>query len=179
GQTGADILIARGEDDPEELEEFGELGVFAYLAADAVFKGFEFEAAADLGQVGSTLFSADVVVDYVDAELDEADAAGNDELPRIPPLGIIAGLQADLPAGSLRAEVEYAAEADETVSFELPTDAFTLFNLYADWNITDKLTLSVAGLNLSDEEARLHTSFIKDQVPLPGRNVRFAVRYQF
>ena len=33
--------------------------------------------------------------------------------------------------------------------------------------------------NLTDAEARLHTSFLKDQVPLPGRNLRAALVLDF
>ncbi|MEM9838266.1 MAG: TonB-dependent receptor [Pseudomonadota bacterium] len=179
GLTGADILMMRGEDDEEELEEFGELPVLQYIAADATFVGFEFEADVDLGEFGAFEVSTDLVVDYVEATLNEADSMGNDHLPRIPPLGVTVGLDAQAPFGSFRAEVEHAAEVDDVASFELPTDAFTLLNLYADWEIVPNLSFEVAALNLLDEEARVHTSFVKDEVPLPGRNLRFALRYEY
>jgi iron complex outermembrane receptor protein len=35
------------------------------------------------------------------------------------------------------------------------------------------------GNNLTDEEARVHTSFLKDQAPLPGRNLTLGVRALF
>ncbi|NRA29670.1 MAG: TonB-dependent receptor [Parvularculaceae bacterium] len=174
GETGADILIARGEDDEEELEEFGELDAFQYVQEDATFSGFEIEASADLGEMNGIAFSSDLVVDYVNASL-----SGGGNLPRIPPLGVVAGIEADAAFGSFRAEVEHSAEADDVADFELPTDSFTLVNLYADWNVLPNLTLQVSALNLTDEEARVHTSFTKDEVPLPGRNFRFSARYQF
>ena len=34
-----------------------------------------------------------------------------------------------------------------------------------------KLKVSLYGRNLLDEKARNHASFVKDQVPLPGKNV--------
>ena len=179
GESGADFLMAMGETDAEELEEFGELDVLQYTGADATFTGFEIEAFADLGSWNGISFQSDLVVDYVDANLDEADATGSDQLPRIPPLGLIAGVQADAGMALLRAEVEYAAEADDVAAFELPTDSYTLVNLYGEWRVTDRLSFEVSGLNLFDQEARLHTSFIKDEVPLPGRNVRFALRYRY
>ena len=119
-------------------------------------------------------FSSDLVVDYVNASL-----SGGGNLPRIPPLGVVAGIEADAAFGSFRAEVEHSAEADDVADFELPPDSFTLVNLYADWNVLPNLTLQVSALNLTDEEARVHTSFTKDEVPLPGRNFRFSARYQF
>ena len=39
--------------------------------------------------------------------------------------------------------------------------------------------LFVDGSNLLDEEARPHTSFLKDVVPLPGRNLVMGVRLFF
>jgi len=35
------------------------------------------------------------------------------------------------------------------------------------------------GENLGDEEARLHTSLLKDLAPLPGRNVTVGMRVYF
>jgi iron complex outermembrane recepter protein len=35
------------------------------------------------------------------------------------------------------------------------------------------------GSNLTDEEARDHTSFLKDVAPLPGRDIRLSVRLGF
>jgi iron complex outermembrane receptor protein len=179
GQTGEDILLAAGEDDEEELEEFGGLDVLRYTAADAVFYGLEFEGSADLGTVGGAAFSADVVADWVDATLDEVDLSGSDQLPRIPPLGIIAGVNAEVGQLDLRFEAEHAAEADETAAFELPTDSFTLLNFYADYDFNETVGVSFSVLNASDEDARLHTSFLKDTVPLPGRNFRFSLNWRF
>ena len=33
--------------------------------------------------------------------------------------------------------------------------------------------------NLSDQEARVHTSFLKDDAPLPGRGISFGIRGSF
>jgi iron complex outermembrane receptor protein len=173
GRTGEDILIARGETDEEELEEFEELLLLTFVAEDATFTGFEVAAEADLFEAGGFAFTGDLVADYVDAETD----SGN--LPRIPPFGVVAGLEAERGPISLRAEADYAAEQDKTAEFELPTDSFTLFNLYADYQLTDRVALSGAVLNASDEEARIHASFLKNQAPLPGRNFRIALRVTY
>ena len=37
-------------------------------------------------------------------------------------------------------------------------------------NNESKMNLSIFGKNLLDEVARNHSSFVKNQVPLPGRN---------
>jgi iron complex outermembrane receptor protein len=177
GQTGADILLGLGETDEEELEEFGELDVLRYTGADAVFKGFEIEGRSPLGQAGGFSFSGNFNIDYVDADF--SDVPGNDEIPRIPPLGVVAGIEAEHRMGSFRAEIDYAAEADDVTIDELPTDSYPLFNLYADFPIREGINFSVAALNVTDEEARLHTSFLKEEVPLPGRNLRFSLRIDY
>jgi iron complex outermembrane receptor protein len=39
-----------------------------------------------------------------------------------------------------------------------------------------QLELFLNGNNLTDEEQRLHTSFIKDLAPQPGRTIEFGIR---
>ena len=39
--------------------------------------------------------------------------------------------------------------------------------------------VAVFGRNLTDEEARVSTSVLKDELPLPGRNVRAGIRLTF
>ena len=41
------------------------------------------------------------------------------------------------------------------------------------------LDLILHGTNLTDEEARMHTSFVKDSVPLPGRNISLMAKFGF
>ncbi|GGD04151.1 TonB-dependent receptor [Aquisalinus flavus] len=162
----------------ETGEEEDGLPVFAYEATDATFSGFEAEADMLLGSAFGAEFIADGSVEYVLAEI----GGGNGNLPRIPPLGVLAGLNADWDRVSIRGEVDYAAEQDEIAAFEMETDAYTLLNLYVTYRPfpqNEKLALRVSANNLSDEEARQHTSFLKDQVPLPGRNLRVSFEAGF
>lgn len=160
---------------PTGEEEDG-LDVFEYRQEDATLYGFEAKADARLGEAAGFDFSAEASADYVRGELDDG---GN--LPRIPPMSGTLALIADREWVSLRAEGRFVGEQDEIASFELPTDGFALFN--ADARITPFAAHDVAFIigvrNITDEEARLHTSFLKDQVPLPGRNVRLAVSARF
>lgn len=182
GLTGEDFMEEDHDHDHEEEghdheHAFAELPAYQFTADDATFSGFEIDARAELTQLGSFHIGADAVLDYVMAETDED---GN--LPRIPPFGATVGLDAENSWVYLRGEVEYAAEQDEIADYELPTDSYTLVNLYADvspFAAHPNVTLSAALLNATDEEARVHTSFLKDQVPLPGRNVKLSVKYSF
>ncbi len=179
-ETGlfADELLEDLDEEEEEAEEFGELPVFAFSAADARFQGFEVFGQANLGEWSGVALTADGVLDYVDAELRGGEADGTN-LPRIPPLSLTLGATAEGYGGSFRAEVEHAAEQDDTAAFELPTDSYTLLNLYAAYELVPGVELRAAVLNATDEEARVHTSFLKEEVPLPGRNFRVSVGVAF
>ena len=162
------------ETETGEIED--ELPVFQFTGEDATFKGFEIHGGHDLGRIGGFDLKADVLAEYVRAETD----SGN--LPRIPPLSVLAGLKADTDRVSLTAEVDYAAKQKKTATGESQTDDYALVNLFASWKApmeAQDVTLSLSMHNVLDTDARQHTSFLKDLVPLPGRNVRFSVRSSF
>ncbi len=149
---------------------------FQFVGDDAEFTGFEVEARTPIGQFGGATFNWDGLVEFVRAKTD----SGN--LPRIPPLSILTGIDANFKHVSLRAELDYAAEQNRITEFELPTDDYALVNLFATWDLPvpdQDLKFSVSVLNLFNTEARQHTSFLKDFVPLPGRNIRFNIRSSF
>ena len=50
---------------------------------------------------------------------------------------------------------------------------------FPSWLSSMELELFVNGSNLGDEEARKHTSFVKDVAPLPGRNYALGIRSRF
>ena len=162
-------------------QEEDDLPVFAYTAADARFSGFEAEGDLLLaefdGPLGAMALSADTTLEYVQAEIDE----GSGNLPRIPPFGALLGLTAQSDLVTLRGEVDYAAEQDEIADFELPTDSYALVNLFATVRpfSSPDVAIRLAIENATDEDARQHASFLKDQVPLPGRNVRFSLEAAF
>ena len=155
------------------------LDVFQFMAEDAVFRGFEIEGEKELGNAGGLDWSADLIVEYVEAELD---VVNNDNLPRIPPLGVLAGIEASNDRYSFRGEVDFTDEQDSVSRNESPTGDYTFLNLFASvkpFPDNDNLTLRFAALNLTDEEGRQHTSFLKDTVPLPGQNFRFSLEAKF
>ena len=152
------------------------LDVFQFVGEDATFRGFEVQGGADLAQFGSFTLKADALAEYVRAKTDSGD------LPRIPPLSVLTGIEADSERFNFRAELDYAAEQNKIEVFEIPTDDYALVNLFATWRApagTQDVRLSLSVLNLLDDDARQHTSFLKDTVPLPGRNVRFSIASSF
>ncbi len=153
------------------LEEDG-LPVFQYVAENAEFYGFEAVGQTEVTQLGAFDISADALVEYVRAKTE----TGN--LPRIPPLSVLSGIEAESDRLRLRAEWEHVTAANDLAAFELPTDSHNLINAFLTWKApvdAQNVELRVSVLNIFDAEARQHTSFLKDLVPLPGRNIRFSI----
>ena len=164
-RTGADFTTDEGETFP----------VYRFVQTDADFYGFEAEAAYALWQDGDRKLSLEGAADYVRADTDLGPAA------RIPPWSATARLAWTSTLWDLTGEVRHVGEQDRLAEGELRTDAYTLVNLrgavrpFADKDVT----VFAEAHNLTDEEAREHTSFLKDIAPLPGRNLRIGVSYAF
>jgi iron complex outermembrane receptor protein len=66
--------------------------------------------------------------------------------------------------------------------FESETKGYTLVDLdvsyVTSFNNTD-VTFYLKGRNLADEEARVHTSFLKDLTPVQGRSFILGARAHF
>src|SRR3546814_20736253 len=67
--------------------------------------GFEFEGAAPLAQIGGFHIGADVTADMTRAKIDNGPY-----IPRIPPLRILGGIEANGERLDVRAEVEWRSE---------------------------------------------------------------------
>ncbi|XBQ14906.1 MAG: TonB-dependent receptor [Oceanicaulis sp.] len=160
---------------PTGAEEDG-FDVFEYRQRDARLYGFELAGEAGLGAFAGFELTGEAGVDYVRAELD-----GGGDLPRIPPLSATLALIAEKGIWSARGEARLVAEQDEVAEFETPTDGYALLN--ADLVVSPfanrDVSLILGARNITDQEARVHTSFLKNQVPLPGRSFRIALRAGF
>lgn len=163
--TNYDEFIFQRETGAEE----DELPVFQFTAEDAEFYGFEAKGDLDVYEGSKWSIGIDGLMEYVRA------TTASGPLPRIPPLSVLAGIEAEANNLSLRAELDWAAEQDRITAFERETESYTLINLFGSYDFGDSVRFSLGVNNLFDEEARQHTSYLKDEVPLPGRNVRFTV----
>ena len=154
-------------------EEDG-LPVFVYRQRDAAFYGAEGEIELPVWRGRDRGVDAHFGADYVRGRLDRG---GN--LPQMPPLRVTAALEYD--AGPLHSVLGIAwyDEQDRLAANELPTDSYTLvdFEVSYRWERWQPgvLFFLKAG-NLLDEEARRHSSPLKDYVPLPGRSLLLGVR---
>jgi iron complex outermembrane receptor protein len=149
-----------------------------YRQSAADFYGGEVQLALEAIRGDPFTGVIDLALDYVRAQEDDT----QQPLPRIPPLRLKAGLEARSRYLDGRLELWWVGEQDRTANLELPTDAYFLLNasltlhpLPDDYDAT----LLVQGRNLTDEEARNHVSYLKDFVPLPGRDVRLVLRVAF
>ncbi|HYD39091.1 MAG TPA: TonB-dependent receptor [Allosphingosinicella sp.] len=154
-----------------------ELPVFQIGQADARYTGIELEASVRLAEIGAVTLNADAVADWVRATI-----KGFGPAPRIPPLRLMGGLEAQGSRIHGRIEVEYTADQDRLAVFETPTRGFTLVSASLQvrplkGNRNTSITL--AANNLFDVDARRHASFLKDVAPLAGRDIRLTARVNF
>lgn len=164
-------------------EEEDELPVFEFRANDAQIYGFEARAEYHAGTfswdgVGDIDVHFDGQFDLIEADLDRG---GNDELPRLPPASYLFGVDARSELFDFRTEVEIYDSVTDVAFAELPTDSYAFWNAYLTVRPFDNkgISLDVRATNLTDSTGRQHISFLKDVAPLPGRNVRFALRAAF
>lgn len=163
-----------GADTNAEADEHAsELPVFLFTHADAEFYGLEAQLIWKLSnRWQTTLFS-----DFVHAEL-----ADGRYLPRMPPFRF--GTDIDFTHDRINANVNWThyAEQDKAAALESSTEGYNML----DASVTYQLPLSAMDIalvvkaeNLTDTEARVHTSFIKDVAPRPGRNFSLGIRGSF
>ncbi|MEJ0038918.1 MAG: TonB-dependent receptor [Gammaproteobacteria bacterium] len=159
-------------DDSEELKEL------TYRQLGATFWGAEGKATFSIADVGPGALQVQTLADYVRATL--ANGAGN--VPRLPPYHVGAGLSwtgRALDAGFL---VKYSGEQTRTAVAETRTPGFTSVDAQVGWKpMVDRQQLEVVlvGRNLTDSTQRNSVALNKDEVVLPGRDVRLLVRATF
>ncbi len=179
------------------------LAVRAWNQQDARFTGGEVEAKFTLADNASGHWqlrgfgdvvraqltgsgSRDVDIEFEHGDHEDHVAASinlSGNLPRIVAPRVGADLRWD--RGPWRASlgaVRYF-EQDRLAEFETTTPGYTLVNANLAWHLETRggraLELFLDGTNLLNEEARPHTSFLKDLAPRPGRGVTFGIRAFF
>lgn len=162
-----------GGEGEAEHSHAGELPVFVFESVDATLRGLEIETAWQM----TPRFKTTVFADYVRAKLDE----GGD-VPRIPPLryGVSLGYGDQRWSADLR-WTRYD-DQDDVATLETETQGYNWVDASVNYQIPfDKteLTLFAKAENLGDQEARVHTSFLKELAPRPGRNLRVGIRGSF
>lgn len=155
-----------------------ELPVYRFTSRDVVFHGAEVELVIEAVQQERFQLAFDVLLDFVHAQ--ERNSAT--PLPRIPPFGVQLGAEVTSAVVDFRVEMEHAAKQDRIALNELPTNDYSTFNAsltVRPWPRSQEITLRIQARNLTNEEIRYHTSFLKDILPAPGRSVRLSLQAGF
>jgi len=162
------------EEHEEDHDDHGGLILSNYLQQDADLDGYEIEFGntMDLGTGELTMsFGRDVISGTFTS-------GGN--IPRLNPARNIFKLkysQDDMTLGLNFKDVE---KQNDIAVNETLTAGYQMLNAKLsrtiDLGSQGELTLSLFGNNMLDEIARNHSSFVKNEVPLPGRN--YGLRFQ-
>jgi len=161
----------------DEYIAHGGLILSEYSQQDAEFTGYEIEIGTRIelprGELELTLGR-----DEVNAEF-----TNGGDVPRIVPARNMFTARYTLDTFSAKLLVKDVERQSSVAPGESTTGGFTLVNADASWsygfNDSTRLTLTAFARNLTDEVARNHASFVKDQVPLPGRNIGLRARLEF
>ncbi|MDR6145886.1 iron complex outermembrane receptor protein [Sphingomonas sp. SORGH_AS870] len=153
-----------------------DLPCFQYAQADARYYGIEAEGSVRLATIGTYAINADLLGDYVHAQILNTGPA-----PRIPPLRLLGGLEAQSDRVNARVEVERSFRQSRVLGLETPTNGFTLVNASVQlkpWGAVNPTTLTLSANNIFDVDARRHASVLKDFAPLAGRDLRATLSFK-
>ena len=146
-----------------------------YVQADASFHGYEVE-------FGKTvrLNNAELLFSYGrDQVIGTFSDGGN--VPRITPVKNVYRFAVEQDNVIYDIKVKDVQREDDLGILETATEGFTMLDLYIRRSIDigdkEELVMSIFCRYQLDEKARSQTSFVKDEVPLAGRN--FGIKFNF
>lgn len=175
-------LLPNGETNTEF-----DVPVFLFKNVAAYFVGTEAEANYTVLESGPHRVDVNAQADYVQAQ----DLSDHQALPFIPPFRFGVGGQYSWRALQVglqlfRAVPQYRVPegqcSPDFPSACLPTNGYTLLNVYGSYPITvgpTHLNLFLRGFNLLNEKAREAASVLKDVSPLPGVGVLGGLQIAF
>jgi len=156
-------------------DDSGELDELIYEQRDARYWGAEARVTIELAEAAGAPLRGIMLADYVRATLDDGG-----EVPRISPYHVGLGLNWDgqqLDGGFL---VKYTGPREHNLATaETPTAGFVSVDAQAMWRPFEKspdIEIALVGRNLTDRVQRNAVSLNKDEVILPGREVRLMIR---
>ncbi|MGV6807670.1 MAG: TonB-dependent receptor domain-containing protein, partial [bacterium] len=175
-----DYIYQRATGDEED-----ELPVLQFDQSDARYSGIDAMVSLQLHESENSALSARLTYDKVTAKLNQSAGTENRHLPRIPPSAFGVGFDYDMDVDGdfidnlkLSVDFRHVSAQKDVADMELPTESYRDLRVYLTAT-KDDLEWFLHGLNLTDDEQRNHSSFIKDLVPQPGRSVETGFRYRF
>ena len=159
-----------------------ELQQIVYSQQNATFYGAEIGTQLDIIPIRSGFIGIEAQYDFVRAQFDDGT-----NVPRIPPHRIGGGLFLREGGWFARINLLHAFAHTETAPYETFTPGFN--DLRAEVSYTrpvdraaygfSEFTVGVRGTNLLNDDIRNSASFKKDEILLPGRNVRLFLSARF
>ena len=165
------------EHEDEHGDEHGNLIHANYVQENAEFDGYEFEFGRILS-LGSGELTLSFGRDVVNAKFSDGHY-----VPRINPSRNIYSLAYTQDDLVFRLSMKDVDKQNDFGEGETATDGYQMLDTRLtksfDMSGKSKLRVSLFGKNLLDEAARNHASFVKNEVPLPGRNygIKFNLTY--
>ena len=148
-----------------------------YAQADADFNGYEFE----VGRSFSTN-NGELQISYGREEVVGTFSSGGN-VPRITPIKNVYRFALEQRDVTYDIKIMDVQKEDDIGFGESVTDGYTMVDFDIRRSIAigsdEELVLSVFGRNLMDEKARNHTSYVKNEVPLAGRNFGIKLNFNF
>jgi len=176
GELNPPETIEPGVSDNTGEEVLPEL---AYRAVPARFRGIEAEGKFRLLDRANTL---DLLLKFDAVRAD--DRSTGLPLPRIAPRRFGVGFDYRHGGWGARVDTTWVSAQHRVAANELPTDSYTLLNAALTYRM--KLPMAhgnveffLRGVNLLNEDARNHVSFLKDTAPLGKRAGQLGMRAQF
>ncbi len=154
--------------DSEELKELN------YTQQGAHFRGLEGQASYALVKDEQGEFDFKLMADTVRATLDDGS-----NVPRIPPYRVGAGFDYTSKPLDVGLMLKYVGRQDDVSDYETTTPSYYDLGAHIAWRPFEKMQgieFAIVGQNLTNDVQRDASAFNKDDVEMPGRNVRFVVK---
>jgi len=148
-----------------------------YMQEDAEFDGYEFEFGKAF-EMNSGVLDVSFGKDVINAKFSDGHY-----VPRINPSRNVYSMSYSTNDLIFKLQLKDVDKQKDIGEGETETDAYKMldFRVTKTFSLRDnsELKLSLFGKNLLDEVARNHASFVKDPVPLPGKNmgVKFSLTF--
>lgn len=160
----------------------GDLRQVAYSQAGATFAGAEIASQIDLVPVGDGFAGLSAQYDFVRARFDDGRF-----VPRIPPHRVGGGVFLRADGWFAQISLLHAFAQTQTGALETPTPGYNDLKAEIAYSRPldpavhglSEVTLGLRGTNLLDDVIRNAASFRKDEVVLPGRNLRLFLTARF
>ena len=157
------------DSDPHDPHEHGNLIHANYMQEDAEFDGYEFEIGRTF-DLGMGELKASFGRDVVNAEFSDGHF-----VPRINPARNIYSLSYKQNDVVFKLNFKDVDKQRDIGEGETVTKGYRMLDtrITKTFNLRDnnELRVSIFGNNLLDEVARNHSSWVKNEVPLPGKNI--------